>query len=115
MNEDFKIEFRQLEENKDIEKKVYEYLVEKGLDTKLKGFDYLKDIITLSLIKKKYSRTTIKELTPFIAFKYGIKEYSVQRQLRYVCSIKQKYYPVVICNRAWSDIRAVLEEEKEKR
>lgn len=114
MEEKFKLEFQQLEENSEIKSMVYDYLVNKGLDSTCKGFAYLLDIITLSLVKKKYSRTTIAELTSFIAYKNGIKDFSVQRQMRYVCTVKtnNKYKAIDICSRAWYEIRNELEKRK---
>lgn len=85
----FDTELYLLRENKELQKNVNVYLENAlFLDPNLKGFNYLSDIITLSLTKKRYSRATITELLPFIAWKNGIKEYSVQRQLRYVCTIR---------------------------
>ena len=96
-------------------RKVFVELEELGLDSELKGFLYLLDIITLSIIYRKYSRTTIAELTPFIAHKYDIKEFSVQRQLRYVCTVKTngKYKVHDICENIWKKIKTEIENEEE--
>lgn len=96
-------------------RKVFVELEELGLDSELKGFLYLLDIITLSIIYRKYSRTTIAELTPFIANKYNIKEFSVQRQLRYVCTVKTngKYKVHDICESIWKKIKTEIENEEE--
>lgn len=96
-------------------RKVFLELKELGLDSELKGFLYLLDIITLSIIYRKYSRTTIAELTPFIAHKYDIKDFSVQRQLRYVCTIKTngKYKVHDICENIWKKIKTEIENEEE--
>lgn len=111
----FDNENRLLNENPYVREKVRKYLALIGLDTTLKGFNYLEDIISLSLLMRKYSRTTIAELTPYIAWKHGIKEYSVQRQLRYVCTIKNKYLPIDICEKAWYELMKELEREKKQK
>lgn len=96
-------------------RKVFIELKELGLDSELRGFLYLLDIITLSIIYRKYSRTTIAELTPFIAHKYDIKDFSVQRQLRYVCTVKTngKYKVHDICENIWKKIKTEIENEEE--
>lgn len=100
----------------DVRARVGKRLFELGLDKNLKGFNYLLDIITLSIIYRNYSRTTIAELTPFIAKKNFIKPFSVQRQLRYVCTIKTngKYKVHDICEQTWRKIKLELEFEEER-
>lgn len=85
---DFKREFQLLKENSELQNQVNEELILLGLNNSAKGFLYISDIITLMLLLKKYTRSFINELEPFIAYKYGIKKDSVQRQLRYVCTIQ---------------------------
>lgn len=117
MGEKFKEEFKMLEENHKIRNMVYNHLIKRyGLKSNLKGFYYLVDIISLSLIKKNYSRTTINELSPFIAYKYRIKAFSVQRQLRYVCTIatNNRYKVVDICSDSWYFLKRRLQEESER-
>ena len=111
----FDNEERLLRENPYVREKVRKYLAMKGLDTTLKGFSYLEDIIALSLVRRKYSRTTIAELTPYIAYKNGIKDFSVQRQLRYCCTIKNHYKPIDICEKAWYELMRELEKEKQQK
>ena len=109
-NEYYKLYSKLLEKNEPIKKRVESYLVYKyKLDSSLKGFLYLVDIISLSLILKKYSRTTINELSYYIAYKYNIKHFSVQRQLRYTCTIRNKYLPIIICEQAWWDLHNEIE------
>lgn len=114
MNERFETEFKELRDNPEIKQMVYDWMVGKGLDPKCKGFDYTLDIITLSIIKKKYSRETIAKLTSFVAYKNGIKDWSVQRQMRWVCTIKtkNKYKVIDICSGAWYEIRNKIESKK---
>lgn len=106
-----------INDNPKIKIKVYQYLVKKGLNKSLKGFAYLVDMLTLMLVIKQYSKPFMAELFPYIAHKYGIQEYSVQRQLRYCCTITCKYHYVVneLCISAWYDIRTEIEEEKERK
>lgn len=103
-----------LNDNKELQKKVYKELIKKGIDHNLKGFYYLLDIISLCVLKRKHSFTPIKEIFPFIAHKYGIKEYSVQRQLRYTCTIRNYgfYVPNVVCFDIW---KKIIDEENEKK
>ena len=99
-----------LKENEPLKKRVSEYLEYKyQLDSSLKGFSYMVDIISLSLILKKYSRTTIEHLKHFIAYKHDIKPFSVQRQLRYTCTVKSKYLPINICEESWYTLRNEIE------
>lgn len=89
INSFYENEIRMLRDNQQLQYQVDRYLENQfGLQSYLKGFKYLSDIITITLVKKKYSKTTIAEIAPFIAWKYGIKDFSVQRQLRYVCTLK---------------------------
>ena len=114
----FEEEYKILDKTKDLQKRVSDYLVEKyDLDNNAKGFKYLVDILTLCLIKKKYTRTFICEIAPFIAHKYGIKEFRVQRQLRYVCTVKtnNKYKVIDIVAKAWFELKTELEQEREKK
>lgn len=110
----FETEFKLLKENQKLANIVEKWLIMQGLDKNIKGFSYCKDIITLSLLKKQFSKTTIAEITPFIAYKNGIKDYSVQRQMRYVCTIKTngKYIPDEICRRGWYEIKNAIEKKK---
>lgn len=111
----FSEEFMALERNKTLQGMVNNELMKLGLDCRLKGFKYVSDIITLALIKRKYSRTTIAELTPFIACKYGIKDFSVQRQMRYVCTIRnaRKETAIDIVYNVWHKINTKIQEERE--
>lgn len=84
---DYNIEYEILQENQELQKQVNEFLIKEGVNPSLKGFKYFSDIVTISLVKKKYSKSFMCELYPFIAHKYNIKEYSVQRQLRYTITI----------------------------
>lgn len=114
MQEMYELEFKQLKENPQIVKMVNEWLIARGLDSTCKGFEYTSEIISLLLIKKKYSRDAMASLFGFIAYKNGIKEFSVQRQMRYVCTIKTKNKYIVndICSQAWYDIRNALEKQE---
>lgn len=96
-----------LSKNSLTKKRVEELLIEKGLDENLKGFKYLTDIITYALCSKKYSQTFMAEVIPFIAKRENIKEYSVQRQLRYTCTIKTKgkLYPNELAIEIWEKIK----------
>ena len=99
--------------NVELRKRVWIYLKKKyGLDSKLKGFQYLEVIISLSLILKKYSRTTIEQLKSYVAYKAGIKDFSVQRQLRYTCTIvtDNKYLPIDICCESWWELRQEIDQ-----
>ena len=99
-------ERKMLENNQELSNRIAIWLIEKGIQSHLKGFKMLVDIITLTKLKKKYSLTTIKELSPFIGYKYDIKPFSVQRQLRYTCTIAthKKYKPIELVSMAWYEI-----------
>ncbi len=109
-------EVRALEKNTELQKMVEEELQKMGINPSLKGFKYCSDIITLALVKKRYSRTTIAELIPFIAYKYGIKEYSVQRQMRYTCTVvtKNKYTVIEVVYHVWEKINNKIQSERER-
>ena len=55
----------------------------------------------------KYTRLPIKEFFPFISHKYGIKPHSVQRQLRYVCTLNENknIKPIHLVSLAWYEIK----------
>lgn len=99
-------DYKLLEKNEELSNKVAGWLIEKGISPHLKGFKMLVDIIVLVKLKKKYSLTTIKELSPFIGHKYGVKDYSVQRQLRYTCTLatNRSYKPIELVSMAWYEI-----------
>ena len=103
-----------LYKNKEIRKKIAVRLLDLGLNGKLKGFLYLLDIITISVCKKKYSQTFMAEIFPYIAKREGIEVYSVQRQLRYTCTVKtnNKYLPNEIALQIWQEMQKELEEER---
>lgn len=109
----YRAEVKLLNDNKEMKKRVFVELLRKGLDRNLKGFHYLLDIITLCVLKRKHSFTPITTLYPFIAHKYGIKEFSVQRQLRYTCTIKNYgfYVPNMLCFEIW---KKIIDEENAK-
>lgn len=111
----FKKDLEMLSQNVFVKKLVMKELLDKGLDKKLKGFLYLLDLITLALLKKNYSRTTPKELYPILAHKYGIKEYSIQRQLRYTCTIacEKHYKPDCLAQEIWFKVKTILEKKGE--
>lgn len=114
----FSEEYEILKNNKELQDRVSKHLVEKyELDKNAKGFKYLIDIITISLVRKKYTRTFICEIAPFIAHKYGIKVFSVQRQMRYVCTIKtnNKYKAIDVVANTWYEIKTELEKERERK
>lgn len=87
---DYNVEYEILNENQELQNKVNNFLINEGINPSLKGFKYFSDIVTISLVKKNYSKTFMSELFPFIAYKYGIKEYSVQRQLRYTITLSSR-------------------------
>lgn len=99
-----------LESNEPLKERVSEYLITKyKLDDSLKGFKYMVDIISMSLILKKYSRTTIEYLKSYIAYRYDIKAFSVQRQLRYTCTVRGDYLPLEIAETAWWELTNEVE------
>lgn len=101
----FEEEIRLLKENQELKEKIENYLVGKGYNSKLKGFDYFCDIATIGLVKKKYSKTFLKEIYPFIAYKYNIKPFSVQRQLRYTFTLSDvvfKIKPEDLYQKVWN-------------
>lgn len=112
----FASEVKALAKNTELQQMVEKEMQSIGLNSSLKGFKYCSDIITLSLIKKKYSRTTIAELIPFIAYKYGIKEYSVQRQMRYTCTVvtKNKYTAIEVVYYVWNKVNQKIQSERER-
>ena len=71
-------------------------------------------VSVVALVKKQYTRTFISEISPFISHKYGIKTVSIQRQLRYACTIKtdNKYKVIDIVSKTWYEIKKELEKEK---
>lgn len=79
-----------------------------GVNPEYKGYKYICDIIFMAKKRKRYSRETIKNLAPEIASKYGIKENSVQRQLRYAVTLKNMYggklLPVELVDLAYKNI-----------
>jgi hypothetical protein len=103
-----------LYKNKEIRKKIAVRLLDLGLNGKLKGFLYLLGIITISVCKKKYSQTFMAEIFPYIAKREGIEVYSVQRQLRYTCTVKtnNKYLPNELALQIWQEMQKELEEER---
>lgn len=105
----FKEEFEILEKNKELKKEVEKYLTRKGFNPSLKGFEYFCDIATIGLVKKKYSKTFMCEIYPFIAHKYNIKEFSVQRQLRYTFTLAnynfKKIKPEDLYQDLWFDFK----------
>lgn len=110
----YRADVKLLNDNKELRKRIYKELLKKGLDNNLKGFHYLLDIIAFCVLKRKHSFTPITTLYPFIAHKYGIKEHSVQRQLRYTCTIKNYgfYVPNMVCFEIW---KKLIDEENEKK
>ena len=113
---DFKREYQLLEENNSLTNKVKEELILLGLNNTTKGFLYIADIITLMLLLKKYTRSFICDLKPFIAHKYKIKQNSVQRQLRYVCTIqtKNKYKAIDVVAIVYKKVRQQMIDREEK-
>lgn len=107
MFNDFNAEFEILENNKDLQKDVNKYLIKEGLNPSLKGFKYFSDIVVISLVKKKYSKTFMCDLFPFIAHKYKIKEFSVQRQLRYTITLasQEGHIPYKLYQKIWFDFK----------
>lgn len=107
MFEDFSAEYEILEKNKELQNEINKYLINQGINPALKGFKYFSDIVTISLVKKKYSKTFMYELFPFIAHKYNIKEYSVQRQLRYAITLTndEGYIPEQLYQKIWLDFK----------
>ena len=104
----YKEELELLKNNQELKKKIKEYLIEKGYKSNLKGFIYFCDIATIGLLKKKYSKTFLKEIYPFIAYKYKIKEFSVQRQLRYTFTLsneKLKIKPEDLYQELWFEYK----------
>lgn len=105
----FEEEFKILEKNKELQKDVNEYLMQKGYNPSLKGFQYFSDIATIGLTKKQYSKTFMCEIYPFIAHKYNIKEFSVQRQLRYTFTLAnsnvKKIKPDELYQKLWFDFK----------
>lgn len=103
---------KMLRENRSMRSRVVKKLIDLGLDYQLKGFRYMVDILTISLCNKKYSPTFMSEVIPFIAKREGIKEFSVQRQLRYTCTIKTngKHIPNDIARDVWVAIKKDLGE-----
>ena len=102
-------EFKLLEDNKQLKKDVNEYLIAKGYNPNLKGFQYFSDIATIGLTKKQYSKTFMCEIYPFIAYKHKIKEHSVQRQLRYTFTLAssnvKKIKPEDLYQKLWFDFK----------
>lgn len=105
----FDEKFKTLEQNKDLKKEVDKYLIEKGYNPNLKGFQYFSDIATIGLTKKQFSKTFMCEIFPFIAHKYNIKEHSVQRQLRYTFTLASSNIevikPEVLYQKLWFDFK----------
>ena len=109
MFNDFSEEINILNENQDVQEKVVSYLLKKGYNPELKGFKYFSDIATIGLIKKKYSKTFMCEIYPFIAHKYNIRMFSVQRQLRYTFTLAssnvEKIRPEELYQKLWFDFK----------
>lgn len=108
MFENFKEEFEILRNNQELQNQVNEYLIKKGYRPNLKGFQYFSDIVVIGLVKKKYSKTFMTTIFPFIACKYDIKEHSVQRQLRYTFTLadnKEKIKPDDLYQKLWFDFK----------
>lgn len=107
MMNNFKEQFEILEQNKELQNAVNQYLIKNGVSSKLKGFQYFSDIATIGLVNKKYSKTFMKDIFPFIAHKYNIKEFSVQRQLRYTFTIacERKIRPEDLYQCLWFDYK----------
>lgn len=112
---DYKREYQLLTNNQSLTNEVKEELILLGLNNSLKGFLYLTDIITLMLLLKKYTRSFICEIDQFIAHKYNIKRTSVQRQLRYVCTISTngKYKAIEVVAIVYNKIRQRMIERGE--
>lgn len=112
---DYKREYQLLNNNQSLTNEVSEELILLGLNNSTKGFLYLVDIITLQLLLKKYTRSFICEIEPFIAHKYQIKQDSVQRQLRYVCTIQtnNKYKAIEVVAIVYNKIRQRMIERGE--
>lgn len=111
---DFSKEYKILESNKDLQKEVMLKLMSYGIDCSKKGSQYLIDMITLILLLKDYSRIFNKETYEFIAHKYGIKPHSVQRQLRYVCTIKTDgaYKPIELVEKIYYTLKQKMIEKE---
>ena len=105
--------------DEEIEKNVAKLLIFYGVNPKLKGYDYMKDIIMLGRKKLKYSIATFEQLEEEIALKYGIKKWSVQRQLRYAVTIKNMYgkkiYPKDLMQIAFNKIKTERECNKNEK
>lgn len=101
----------------ELNERVKVWLIRMGVPPELKGFDYMVDMILTMKKIKKYSRAKPNELYGFIAEKYGIEEHSVQRQLRYACTLKNIYsdkvLPIELLDRAFHEIKLDKEIEEE--
>ena len=60
-----------------------------GIETKLKGTKYMVDILLLAKSGENFS-STLNEKYKYLANRYGIQETSIQRQLRYACTLKSE-------------------------
>lgn len=102
-----------LKTDEELLEEINEFLENNGVLPSLKGFKYMADLILLMKKRKRFSKATIDELKPFIAEKYGIKEHSVQRQLRYAVTIanglKDGILPIDLMSKAFYEIK--LEKE----
>ena len=109
MFNNFNEEYGILDRSQELQDKVNLYLVNKGYNPNLKGFKYFSDIATIGLVKKKFSKTFMCEIFPFIAHKYNIKYCSVQRQLRYTFTLAEfninKIKPDDLYQKLWFDFK----------
>lgn len=102
--------------SKELEQKVVEFLDKFGLNSKLRGYTFIKDMIIYQTNKKIFEREFNETLYGLIALKYDTNFNNVVRQVRYVCYEGNKNrptYPIDIMYEAWYVIK--LNEEKPKR
>lgn len=107
----FYLEEKMLNDNPKVIEKATEYLDNLGINKELKGYKYMRDILALAVLKKKYSCSFFNEITPYIAYKYNIKNYSVQRQLRYTFTITNHYIPNDVLLNGYLIIKEEMENE----
>lgn len=118
-NEVFKKYIKFLE-NEEVERLVYKTMISYQIPSKYKGFKYFKDIIVISLQDNSYSMQPMAKYFDFIAYEYDIENFSVQRQLRYSCTIKGCCrVPIDLYTVIWrvlqNKVVAILEKQKEEK
>lgn len=105
-----------MKENK-LYERAFNWLVKNGFPPKLKGTQYLADLIALGVADSKYSIPPQTKFAPYFKYKYGITFKGFHRRLDHVCTERKgaiNRKPSEIYEEGWYELHKQLGEEGHK-